>query len=155
MHTRWVVMYPIGWLTAGSIGYSGAKHQYFAQYFHISWWRHQMEIFSASLALCAGKSPIPGNSLHKGQWHWALMFSLICAWINDWINNREAGDLRRHRGHYDVNVMLWKVGIDWLQLKELSGILNIFAIFFFIHSTNCIGRLTRTLSSKFCLTSPL
>ena len=21
------------------------------------------------------------------------------------INNREAGDLRRHRGHYDVNVM--------------------------------------------------
>ena len=22
-----------------------------------------------------------------------------------WVNNREAGDLRRHRGHYDVNVM--------------------------------------------------
>ena len=35
-----------------------------------------------------------------------LMFSLICAWINDWVNNREAGDLRRHRGHYDVNVMV-------------------------------------------------
>ena len=33
------------------------------------------------------------------------MFSLICAWINGWVNNREAGDLRRHRGHYDVNVM--------------------------------------------------
>ena len=33
------------------------------------------------------------------------MFSLICVWINDWVNNREAGDLRRHRGHYDVNVM--------------------------------------------------
>ena len=31
-----------------------------------------------------------------------LMFSLICAWINGWINNREAGDLRRHRVHYDV-----------------------------------------------------
>ena len=30
----------------------------------------------------------------------------ICAWINDWVNNREAGDLRRHRGHYDVNVMI-------------------------------------------------
>ena len=26
-------------------------------------------------------------------------------WINGWVNNREAGDLRRHRGHYDVNVM--------------------------------------------------
>ena len=27
-------------------------------------------------------------------------------WINDWVNNREAGDLRRHRGHYDVNVII-------------------------------------------------
>ena len=33
------------------------------------------------------------------------MFSLICAWINGWVNNREAGDLRRHRAHYDVIVM--------------------------------------------------
>ena len=35
----------------------------------------------------------------------ALMFSLICTWINGWVNNGEAGDLRRHRGHHDVNVM--------------------------------------------------
>ena len=27
------------------------------------------------------------------------------ALINGWINNREAGDLRRHRAHYDVIVM--------------------------------------------------
>ena len=33
------------------------------------------------------------------------MFSLICVWINGWVNNRVAGDLRRHRGHYDVSVM--------------------------------------------------
>ena len=33
------------------------------------------------------------------------MFSLIYAWIDDWVNNREAGDLRRQRGHYDVIVM--------------------------------------------------
>ena len=64
-----------------------------------------MEAFSALLALCAGNSPVPVNSPHKGQWLGALMFSLICAWINDWVNNREAGDLRRHRGHYDVIVM--------------------------------------------------
>ena len=70
-----------------------------------SWWRHQMEAFSALLALCAGNSPVPVNSPHKGQWRGALMFSLICVWINDWVNNREAGDLRRHRGHYDVIVM--------------------------------------------------
>ena len=47
----------------------------------------------------------PVNSPHKGQWRGASMFSLICAWMHDWPNNREAGDLRRHRVHYDVTVM--------------------------------------------------
>ena len=46
-----------------------------------------------------------GNSPRKGQWCGALMFSLICAWINGWVNNYEAGDFRRHRAHYDVIVM--------------------------------------------------
>ena len=64
-----------------------------------------METFSALLAICAGNSPVPVNSPHKGQWRGALMFSLIYAWINDWVNNREAGDLRRQRGHYDVSIM--------------------------------------------------
>ena len=135
----------------------------------ISWWRHQMEISSALLALCAGNSPPwlwrvesgtvmnvllkhsttslvlyvfhcfdvacvyhhddfikwknfpcyaywpfvrgihrpPVNSPHKGQWRGALLFSFICAWMKCWVNNREAGDLRRHRAHYDVTIMLW------------------------------------------------
>ena len=47
----------------------------------------------------------PVNFPHKGQWRGASMFSLIYAWINDWVNNREAGDLRRQHGHYDVIVM--------------------------------------------------
>ena len=47
----------------------------------------------------------PVNFPHKGQWRGALMFSLIYAWINDWVNNRVAGDLRRQHGHYDVIVM--------------------------------------------------
>ena len=38
----------------------------------------------------------PVNSPHKGQWRGALMVSLICASINGWVNNGEAGDLRRH-----------------------------------------------------------
>ena len=46
------------------------------------------------------------NSPHKGQWRGALMFSLICVWINGWVNNREAGDLRRYRTYYDVTVMI-------------------------------------------------
>ena len=80
-----------------------------------SWWRHQMETFSALLALCAGNSPV--NSPHKGQWRGAFMYSLICAWINGWVNNREAGDLRRHHAHYDVIVMLTRI----LTRKSLNN----------------------------------
>ena len=47
----------------------------------------------------------PVNSPHKGQWRGALVFSLICTWINGSVNNREAGDLRRYRAHCDVIVM--------------------------------------------------
>ena len=46
------------------------------------------------------------------------MFSLIWAWINDWVNNREAGDLRRHRGRYNVNVM------DLYQISTMALFLS-------------------------------
>ena len=69
----------------------------------------------------------PVNSPHKGQWRRALMFPLICAWINSWANNCETGDLRRHRTHYDVIVMgktyiiLWThKGITQLTLWQLT-----------------------------------
>ena len=75
----------------------------------VSWWRHQMETFSALLAICAGNSPVPGEFPHKGQWGGALMFSLICVWTNGWVNNRKAGDLRRYRIHYDVIVMYYTI----------------------------------------------
>ena len=88
-----------------------------------SWWCHQMETFSTLLALCAGNSPVLMNSPNKGQWRRALMFSFICGWINDWVNNREAGDLRRHRGHYDVNVMFWR---KLTMLWRLSTWINMY-----------------------------
>ena len=47
----------------------------------------------------------PVNSPHKGQWRGALMFSLICVWINGWVNIFKAGDLRRYHAHYDIIVM--------------------------------------------------
>ena len=72
--------------------------------FQYSWWRHQMEIFSALLAICAGNSRV--NSPHKGLWRGALTFSLISAWMNGWVNDGDAGDLRRHHAHYDVTVMI-------------------------------------------------
>ena len=74
---------------------------------YYTWWRHQMETFSGYWPFMWGIHRSPMNSPHKGQWRGALMFSLICAWINCWLSNREAGDLRRHRSHYDVIVMKW------------------------------------------------
>ena len=65
------------------------KWKHFPRYWSFVWGIH--------------RSPV--NSPHKSQWRGALMVSLICAWINGWANNRKAGDLRRHRAHYDVTVM--------------------------------------------------
>ena len=69
------------------------------------WWRHQMETFSALLTLCGGVHRSTKDFPHKGQWHRALMFSLICAWTYGWANHRDAGDLRRHQAYYDVTLM--------------------------------------------------
>ena len=52
----------------------------------------------------------PVYSPHKGQWRGALIF-FICAWINGWISNREADDLRRHRTHYDVTAMCYSLNV--------------------------------------------
>ena len=66
---------------------------------HVTWhddvikWKH----FPRYWPFVWGLHRSPGNSPHKGQWRGALMFSLICAWINSWLNNRQAGDLRSHR----------------------------------------------------------
>ena len=65
-------------------------------------WKH----FPRYWPFVRGINRSPVNSPHKGQWRGALMSSLICTWINDWVNNRQAGDLRRHRAHYDDIVML-------------------------------------------------
>ena len=83
------------------------------QVVHVTpWWRHQMQIFSTLLALCVGNSPVTGESLSQRPVMRTLMFSLICAWINGWVNNREAGDLRCHHAHYDVIVMLSMININ-------------------------------------------
>ena len=88
-----------------------------------SWWRHQMETFSALLVLCAGNSPVTGEFPHKGQWRRALTFSSICAWITDWVINRETGDLRSYRAYYDVIVM-WRIfaSVNWAMIGSDNGL---------------------------------
>ena len=60
-----------------------------------SWRRHQMETFSVLLAICAGNSPVSSEFPAQRPVTRSFMFSLICARINDWVNNCEAGDLMR------------------------------------------------------------
>ena len=64
-------------------------------------WKH----FPCYWPFLRGIHRSPVNSPHKGQWRGALMFSLIGAWINVGVYNREAGDLRRHSTHYNVTVL--------------------------------------------------
>ena len=65
------------------------KWKHFPRYWPFVWGFHRWQV----------------NSPHKGQWRGALMFSLICVWINGWVNNREAGELRPYRAHYNVIVI--------------------------------------------------
>ena len=59
---------------------------------------------------------------HKGQWQGALMSSLICAWINGWVNDPEAGYLRRYRArHCNVHFIFF---VTTAQLSCFGSDLN-------------------------------
>ena len=80
-------------------------------------WKH----FPRCWPFVRGIHRSPLNSLQKGQWRGALTFSLICVWINGWVNNREAGDLRCHRAHYDVTVMKLYIHDDITWKRIVMG----------------------------------
>ena len=70
----------------------------------ISWRRHQLETFSALLALCVGNSPVTGEFPARRPVTRSFDVSFdMC--LNKWVNNLDAGDLRRHSVHYDVITM--------------------------------------------------
>ena len=69
------------------------------------WWRHEMENLPRYWPFVRGIHWSPVNFSNKGHWRGALVFSLICAWINGSINNGEAVDLIHHCAHYDSTVM--------------------------------------------------
>ena len=78
-----------------------------------------METFSSLLAICARNSPVTGEfHTHASDaelwWGFFLglfsgFFFLSAPWINGWVNDREAGDLRRHHAHFGVIVILGTV----------------------------------------------
>ena len=71
-----------------------------------SWWRHQMETFSASLDLCEGNSPVTCEFPSQRPVTRSFDFNLnLRLNKNGWKKHRDAGDLRCHRAHYDGTVM--------------------------------------------------
>ena len=85
----------------------------------VTWWRHQIETFSMLWPFVRGIHWSPVNSPHKSQWRGALMFSFIYVWIDGWVNNPEAGDLRHHHAHYDVIVINQPILVVWLPQCKL------------------------------------
>ena len=65
-----------------------------------------MEKFSALLAICVENSPVTGEFPAQRPVTRSFDIFFDLTWINGWVNIGEAGDLRRHRAHYDVNVMM-------------------------------------------------
>ena len=94
----------------------------------------------------------PVNSPHKGQWCGASMFSLICVWINGWVNNREAGYLRLYHTHYKVIVMYhWQ---KWYPCKRSRSKVkvtkvktNFVPIWVFL---DCNSSLNPQMATKWC-----
>ena len=104
-----------GYDICGRLNFDVIKWKHFPRYWPFVWGIHQSLV----------------NSPHKGQWRGALMFSLICAWINTWVNNREAGGVRRHCTHYDVAVMfcsicheLHSIRIMFFHILQSSAIMT-------------------------------
>ena len=89
-------------------------------------------IFRVTGPLCWGIHRSLIDSPPKGHLRGALMFSLICAWTNGWANNRDIGDLRRHRAHFDPIVMVWFVlfcfgthYFSWISLINSSMLFSV------------------------------
>ena len=77
-----------------------------------SWWSHQMETFSMLLALCVGNSPVTGEFHSQRPVTRSFdFFSLIYAWRNGRVNNRDAGDLRHHHA-YDGFIVMYSIRQD-------------------------------------------
>ena len=87
------------WHRQGRVHHAHSRYLYMGKHHDdVIKWKH----FPRYWPFVRGIQRFPVNSPHKGQWHGALMFSLICVWINGWVNNREAVDLRRYLAHYDA-----------------------------------------------------
>ena len=95
----------------------------------ITWWRHQMETFSALLALCTGNSPVTGEfpSQRPMTRNFVVYFDLR---LNKRLSKWWGWDLRRHCAHHDVTVIKdqYVTGVRSLDMRVFSGILSIWSL---------------------------
>ena len=80
----------------------------------LAWGRHPMKTFSASLAICAGNSPVPGEfpAQRRVTRSFRVFFDLRP-------NKPWSKQSWRHRAHYDVTVMweMWgKPSAGWIKI---------------------------------------
>ena len=105
----------------------------------------------------------------EALWRGVSMFYSICARINASVNNREAGNLRRHRAHYDVIVMnitflgsgMWTNSNHVVMKKENPRkiwIIQIYTLFvqhqqitLIMHAMLIINIITVTSWASYCL----
>ena len=102
------------------------------------WWRLQMQTFSALLAFCVGNSSVTGE--FPAQRPVTRSFDVFLDLSLDLANNREVGDLRRHRAHYDVIVM---------HIYLFTGAkANDRGLICFVSSTPCLQRLVKFIADE-------
>ena len=102
------------------------------------------------------------NSPQKGQWRGASMLSLVCTWINGWVNNRQPGDSRRHCAHYDITVMFvgfskrCHTNIPSVSIYIVKSVTDIYLneVVVFTHSNSILFQLSTlfqySIVSKMC-----
>ena len=111
-------------------------------------WKH----FPRYWSFMRGIHRSPVNSSHNGQWRGALMLSLICARIKGWVNNGEAGDLRRHHASDDVIVMgNW----PYYNFEALYNARYVHHTWHTCLSTYCNNMMTSSNGNIFRVTGPL
>ena len=67
-----------------------------------------------------GESPVTGGFPSQKSVTRSLILSLMCAWTDGWANNRDVGDLRRHRAHYDVNLMCTTIDEKFVEMMTFA-----------------------------------
>ena len=99
----------------------------------IPWWRHQMKTLSALLALCMGNLPVTIE--FPAQRPVTRSFDVFFDLCLGWVNNREAGDLRRRRAHFDAIVM---EKLNSYEISRLRCMTNVPWSLFTEKSPSCV-----------------